>query len=159
MPQRTRAERAAYMRDWRARHKKPRIAVEERFWRKVNKTSTCWLWTGTCPLGYGQFTIRAGIKVKAHRFAYEALIGPIPDGMELDHLCRVKNCVNPGHLEPVTAQENIRRGVPFRASRLKTQCVNGHPYTEETTSWWHGRRHCRVCHRISESNRRKRLAA
>ena len=80
------------------------------FWTKVNKTKTCWLWKGTIMLnGYGQFKTR-NQRHLAHRFAYNAVRGAIPDGLQLDHLCRVRACVNPDHLEPVTGTVNILRG-------------------------------------------------
>lgn len=88
----------------------------DRFWAKVVKTSSCWVWVGSGGgrIGeYGVFRMDSG-PVRAHRYAYELLVGPIPDGMTLDHLCRVTRCVNPSHLEPVTLEENVRRGVPFR---------------------------------------------
>ena len=85
----------------------------ERFWEKVDKAGQdeCWLWTAnkTAPNGHGRF-LGPGGQVMAHRFAYELLVGPIPEGLVIDHLCRVRLCVNPAHLEPVTAEENIRRG-------------------------------------------------
>lgn len=71
--------------------------------------SDCWLWTGYVAAGgYGEFHL-AGRTRKAHRVAYELLVGPVPEGLDLDHLCRVRRCVNPEHLEPVTRQENLRR--------------------------------------------------
>ena len=82
--------------------------AEVRFWRHVDDTGTCWVWTASIrPDGYGEF--RAGRLVKAHRFAYEHLIGPVPDGLHLDHLCRNRACVNPEHLDPVPNAVNIRR--------------------------------------------------
>lgn len=82
----------------------------ERFWNKVNKTETCWLWTGTRTQGgYGRLRVNGQLWV-AHRYAYERLVGPIPAGLVLDHLCRERSCVRPGHLEPVTFTENVRRG-------------------------------------------------
>lgn len=80
----------------------------------------CWLWTGaTSPQGYGRFN--AGLRedarnVLAHRWSYEHHVGPIPDGLDLDHLCRVRHCVNPEHLEPVTRQENVQRGHRARSA-------------------------------------------
>ena len=75
----------------------------QRFWAKVNKTDTCWLWTASTLNGYGQIKAggRFGKILLAHRVAYEMLVGPIPEGLQLDHLCRVTLCVNPKHLEPV----------------------------------------------------------
>ena len=81
------------------------------FWSRVEKTADgCWLWTSTIVWnGYGQFRID-NRRVYAHRFAYEQVNGTIPAGLDLDHLCRVRRCVNPAHLEPVTRRENLRRG-------------------------------------------------
>lgn len=93
--------------------------IHERFWAKVNKTETCWLWTGAkIGKGYGMFwigpTLRSEHFSVAHRYAYQLLVGPIPHKKQLDHLCRVKLCVNPKHLEPVTNRENCMRGIRAR---------------------------------------------
>lgn len=93
------------------------VIWELRFFAKVDRTSDCWLWTGACDFGgYGVFTpnIAGYGMVKAHRWLYECMVGPVPQGKELDHLCRVRKCVNPWHLEPVTKKENSRRSIPFR---------------------------------------------
>ena len=126
-----------------------RIGSEDRFWAKVDKTGECWLWIGSCNhKGYGVFRV-AGRLVKAHRFAYELLVGPIPDGLTLDHLCRVRRCVNPAHLESVTNYENILRGDSFSArNAVKTHCPHGHPYDDANTYVSpSGRRSCRECSR------------
>ena len=83
-----------------------------RFWRKVKggDVTTCWIWQASLHRGYGQFAVSSRQIVIAHRFAYEELVGPIPDGLHLDHLCRQPKCVNPWHLEPVTPLVNVRRG-------------------------------------------------
>src|SRR5262249_41065983 len=90
----------------------PKIAPEIRFWKFVNRTETCWLWTG-CKNRYGYGKFNAGAKtrpnIRAHRYAYEIFIGKIPDGLTIDHLCRNTSCVNPVHLEAVTVSENVRR--------------------------------------------------
>lgn len=94
----------------------PTPTPEERFWSCVDKDGPggCWIWTGALTgAGYGQFG-GGGKKSYTHRWAYQAHVGPIPDGLELDHLCRVRACCNPDHLEPVTHEENTRRAVPFR---------------------------------------------
>lgn len=90
-----------------------RPSREDRFWAKVQKTETCWLWTAAKNgPGYGQFGLgtREDGLVFAHRFAYELVVGPIPEGLVIDHLCRTPACVRPDHLEPVTMRENMRRG-------------------------------------------------
>jgi hypothetical protein len=82
-----------------------------RFWSKVDRTGDCWKWTaGLTGSGYGRFRWDGG-EVAAHRFAYELLVGAIPDGLQIDHLCRNRACVNPAHMEPITQRENILRGV------------------------------------------------
>jgi hypothetical protein len=105
----------------------------------------CWVWRGaTSGDGYGNFK-----GASAHRVAYECEIGPIPEDLELDHLCRVRNCVNPAHLEPVTRAENVRRGYAA-GSRLRTHCKHGHPFSPSNTYWnpqanGNMRRQCRTC--------------
>jgi hypothetical protein len=125
-----------------------RQAVEPRFLAKVNKTDTCWLWTAWIERnGYGRFWLD-GRQQGAHRAAYEMYVGPIPDGLEIDHLCRVRHCVNPAHLDAVTAAENIRRMTPHRADykSAKTHCPQGHPYdAENTLVGKDGGRSCRAC--------------
>lgn len=113
----------------------------ERFWEKVNKTDECWLWTaGTCKDGYGRFRLDGRVQ-QAHRVAYELLVGPIPEGLELDHVCRVTACVRPDHLEPVTHQENMARGHYGR----RDCCKRGHLFTPENTRWVESGRRCRKC--------------
>ena len=119
----------------------------DRFWAKVQKTDTCWLWTAAKhPKGYGNFW-HAHTMVKAHRFSYELSHGPIPEGLQIDHLCRVRHCVNPAHLEAVTNQENIIRGEGFagRQSR-QTHCIHGHPFSEGNMYIRNdGARICKMC--------------
>ena len=120
-----------------------------RFWAKVQKTRTCWLWTGaTISSGYGQFRFK-GRQIVAHRWAYEDAFGPIPKGLDLDHLCRNRNCVRPSHLEPVTRRENVLRGEGLAAQNaVKTHCPQGHPYTGDNLYVQPGGgRRCRTCHR------------
>jgi hypothetical protein len=109
----------------------------------------CWLWLGTTfPLGYAN--VRFGGKSRlAHRVMYELVNGPIPDGLQLDHLCRVRSCINPAHLQPVTARENTRRSPVANAAKngRKTACLYGHQFTEENTGWWRKKRYCRECKR------------
>jgi hypothetical protein len=118
--------------------------AKARFWRKVDKTASCWLWTGALDrLGYARFKPVPELMVMVHRFAYEDLVGPIPAELEIDHLCRVRHCVNPGHLEPVTHDENMNR----RRVRLPgTLCKRGHVLSPENAYEDRGILACRGCH-------------
>lgn len=127
--------------------------------------SGCWIWTKKLHrAGYGLLNIKGprGWKWKyAHRYAYETSVGPVPEGLELDHKCRNRCCVNPAHLEPVTHQENCRRGDAGKPSaeqkRLLTHCINGHEFSTENTFIYLGKyRMCRACGR--ERMRRRRAA-
>ena len=121
-------------------------SIEERFWAKVRKTAGCWVWTGAkISSGYGEMSVK-GKPQYAHRLAYELLVGPIPDGLVIDHLCRNTSCVNPAHLEVVTERVNILRGSGATAVHARaTHCPQGHPYDEANTYRSKGHRKCRTC--------------
>lgn len=125
----------------------------ERFWTSVDTSGDCWLWTGAIArTGYGVFGI-GGRTVLAHRYAFEDHVALIPENLEIDHLCRVRHCVNPQHLEPVTSAENARRGLNGVLHVRIEQCVNGHDYTPANTYLApDGARDCRACRR--DRNRR-----
>lgn len=117
---------------------------------EIDPETGCWLFTGALDQnGYGRIGVNQRAKY-AHRLAYERLVVPIPAGLHLDHLCRVRHCVCPDHLEPVTCRENILRGVGIAAiNATKTHCINGHEMTPENT-YFTGRgaqRYCRECNR------------
>lgn len=122
--------------------------AEERFWAKVDQAGECWLWTGDLDQnGYGNALVNRR-KRKAHRVAYEALVGPIPEGLELDHLCRVRNCVRPDHCEPVDHRTNVLRGNTVTAANAaKSRCLRGHPFDDDNTYVRpNGNRNCKKCH-------------
>lgn len=135
--------------------------VPARFWAKVNKDgplwngTPCWVWmASTDRKGYGRIAVN-GHNTRAHRFAYMLIVGPIQDGLTVDHLCRNPPCVNPEHLEPVTNRDNILRGGGVAAiNAKKTACLAGHQYdlfnTYIETS---GKRDCRIC-KLERENKR-----
>lgn len=135
----------------------PKRTSADRFWAAVDRAEHgCWPWKGSQRRGgYGRVRI-AGRDFAAHRVAYEMEIGAIPEGLELDHLCRNRLCVRPSHLEPVTGQVNTLRGETLAAENAaKQRCIHGHEFTPENTYWrGTGHRTCRTCQR--DAMRRKR---
>lgn len=138
-----------------------------RFWAKVDKSGgplACWPWLGSLAgYGYGRIWHR-GRHVPAHRFAYELLVGPIPEGMEIDHVkergCTRRNCVNPAHLEPVTRRVNTLRGDSFAGQNSrKTHCIHGHEFTPENTGITKKQRFCRICKRRADREHEVRRRA
>lgn len=131
-------------------------ATAERFWEKVDFGVDCWKWDAYCdPEGYGRFMLGSR-NVYSHRFAYEFCVGIIPRNKQIDHLCRVRHCVNPDHLEVVTQRENILRGKGITAQAAKAaNCPHGHEYNAENTIIRNqGWRQCRTCKRASDAKRR-----
>lgn len=128
----------------------PRTVKHPEYRYRVDNGTGCWLWTATLnTAGYGVApTGKRGGKTLAHRLVYTFHVGAVPTGLELDHLCRFRHCVNPDHLEPVTHAENVRRGHNGRHNKVKTHCPTGHAYIGDNIKWYQGRRYCRECHRI-----------
>jgi hypothetical protein len=139
-----------------------RATTLDRFWAKVDKSAECWVWTGKLRAdGYGNFWDGENKRMmRVHRFAYLAEIGDIPDGLQLDHLCRNRACVNPAHLEPVSARENTLRGVGLTAQNaVKTHCPRNHPLTGDNLFLVPAGRSCRECRREAVRRWRSRRRA
>lgn len=124
----------------------------KRFWSKVEKTNSCWNWTGSKKKGYGSIYVKPK-EFLTHRLSYMILVSGIPDGMTIDHLCRNRACLNPKHLEMVTLKENILRGNGVASiNARKTHCKRGHKFSEDNILIQKstGGRICRVCKRDYE---------
>jgi hypothetical protein len=135
-----------------------RTRFTEKF--KPNAETGCWDWTASKDLGgYGMFSVARSQSRRAHRISYQMFVGQIPDGLVIDHLCRNRGCVNPEHLEPVTASENAKRGLMGDLRPPTTHCVRGHEYTADNT------RHvvrggyktivCRACESLRNDRKRE----
>lgn len=144
----------------------PKPTTEERFWSRVDREGPlgCWLWTGSLTgEGYGSFSGPGRVNVLAHRFSWSLHGGPLIEGQVLDHLCRVRHCVNPDHLESVSDRVNVLRGIgPTAINARKTHCKRGHEFTPENTKTYYEpsaggfRRRCTACRSEWERAKRRR---
>jgi hypothetical protein len=138
---------------------------EAGLWKRIDRRGPdeCWPWIGRCLTrdGYATFHLIGRKNTTAHRVVYELLVGPIPEGLDIDHLCRNRQCMNPAHMEPVTRRVNTLRGETMPAKHAAvTHCPYGHEYTPENTRWYDGHRWCRACgkRRSVEAAERKKAA-
>ena len=158
---------------WRGR------ALLDRMSDQFTVDDGCWLWTGRLDdKGYPGSIHSNGRRRRPYQLLYELLVGPIPKGMTLDHLCHTsvatdcaamfaakkcphRRCVRPDHLEPITQAEQVQRGrSPWRQRSLQTHCYRGHAFDDENTYvTLKGQRNCRACHRAKEAERRRKIAA
>jgi hypothetical protein len=135
----------------------PGSTVREKLLLNHRVEGGCWRWTGAhIPQGYGHFKAAGHSSRRVHRVSYEVFVGPIPDGLQLDHLCGIRDCINPEHLEVVTPAENVARW-----ARAITHCPQGHPFTAENS--YHGKngegyrsRQCRICKKAQREASRAR---
>jgi hypothetical protein len=149
-----RSWRSVYVNPLRALHG---VSPEKRFLLQYEvMPSGCWQWTGSVamPQGYGCISVDRKAEY-AHRFSFRLHNGPIPEGLDIDHLCRNRLCVNPEHLEAVTTRENVLRGIgPSAREARQTQCKNGHPFAgDNLIIQRNGRRTCRICRNLYQNNR------
>jgi hypothetical protein len=129
---------------------RPRQSLWYRFWPKVDASGDCWQWIGGVSGRYGM--VRPGGSANqrgAHVIAWELLVGPVPEGYQIDHLCKNTLCVNPDHLEPVPPRINLLRSEAWSGvNARKIACPKGHEYTAENTRLYQDKRHCRACDRM-----------
>ena len=132
-------------------------SIQDRVLSRVVVVENCWHWVGAySPNGYGAMHVGGGKMRTAHRASYEAFVGPVPSGLVLDHSCRVRGCVNPFHLRPVTTRENLLLGEGFASTNAaKRACPKGHEYSKENTMVLSsGSRRCRECDRAAKRTER-----
>lgn len=136
--------------------------TRDRFWSKVEpeEVDGCWQWAaGKSSNGYGRFSVYRDeelLSEYAHRVVYEMMVGEIPAGLVIDHLCRNRSCVNPYHLEPIPRGLNVLRGEASSAKAARRgACVRGHEYTEENTYIFRGARQCKTCSNELRNERRR----
>lgn len=135
---------------------RPPVPLRIRFEQQTSPepNTGCLLWTGAESNGYGQVRDEAGRRVTAHRVSVLLSGRAIPNGMQIDHLCRNKMCVSVDHLEVVTPRENLMRAPTLQAANArKTECIRGHPLAGENVYWSRGKRYCRACIAIHKSSK------
>jgi len=131
--------------------------VQERLNEKyvVGLKTGCWLWTAyVASNGYGKISFKSQARY-AHRVSYQIKCGKIPEGLQLDHLCRVRHCVNPAHLEAVTGQVNIARGQTGWNMKMKTHCPQGHAYSVDNIYFVPNKLTCRICKKCKNRHTRE----
>ena len=126
--------------------------------KRMKAVGDCWEWQGYVNnQGYG--VINVDKPILAHRMSYTAFVGEIPEGKVLDHICRNRKCVNPAHLRILTIGENVLCGETIAAKKkAQTHCIHGHPFDDENTYFYKGRRQCRTCRRENDLKHKAKLA-
>lgn len=142
------------------RHRLRNAPVLDRLLFRTSLVGECWLWLGTrCHKGYGHIRLDNNGPIRlVHRVAYEQMVALIPEGLEIDHLCGVRHCVNPAHLEAVSRLENVRRALPNHAWATRDRCHRGHPFDEANTAVDFRRPRTRLCRACQRERSRAYLA-
>ena len=122
------------------------LGAIDRFILHIKSVDGCWQWDmPNKSNGYGEFLVHYK-RISAHRFSYEYFVGEIPDGLQIDHICRNRGCVNPNHLRVTSIAENVLSGVGITAiNKRKTHCIRWHALKDGNVYLWRGKRNCRIC--------------
>lgn len=128
------------------------IKTLQKLLAKTDKSTDCWIYLGQPAARYAEIMVETK-RIGAHRWSYQTFHGDIPEGFQVDHICRKPKCWNPKHLQVLPRSDNARQNKHAEANAAKTHCVHNHEFTPENIYWYAGHRRCRICRRLSKRSK------